>query len=261
MSSTDLTHVTSGHVRAGDVELWYEQRGEGPDVLLIGGLSDPVESWELQLAGLSDRYRLTAFDNRGAGRSPEIPEDFTVAGMADDAAALLRALGHRVGARRRLLGRQRYCARVGAAAPRTRPQPRAAEHVGTLRPLPPHRVRLLVVDGRRRAQRASDARGVLPLGVHPSRPQRRDRRADRRGRPRVPAPAERRVVQAAAAHVDVTRDDRTCARHRRAHPRRSWWPRPHHTARAGQDRRRPHPRRRVRVAARGGSPTLPGASQ
>jgi pimeloyl-ACP methyl ester carboxylesterase len=93
MSTIGFTRAASGHVQAGDVELWYEQRGEGPDVLLLGGLSDPAESWELQLAGLSDRYRLTAFDNRGAGRSAEIPEEFTVANMADDAAALMRALG------------------------------------------------------------------------------------------------------------------------------------------------------------------------
>jgi pimeloyl-ACP methyl ester carboxylesterase len=61
-------------------------------VLLIAGLSDPAEAWQPQLDGLSDRYRLTAFDNRGSGRSPLPPEGFTVASMADDAAALLRAL-------------------------------------------------------------------------------------------------------------------------------------------------------------------------
>jgi len=79
-------------VAAGDVDLWVERRGEGPDVLLIAGLSDVAEAWTAQLAGLSDRYRITAYDNRGAGRSPDIPAGFTVAEMADDAAALLRAL-------------------------------------------------------------------------------------------------------------------------------------------------------------------------
>jgi pimeloyl-ACP methyl ester carboxylesterase len=73
--------------------LWVERRGDGPDVLLIGGLSDPVESWQFQLDGLADRYRLTAFDNRGAGRTP-LPEALlSVEGMADDAAAILRATG------------------------------------------------------------------------------------------------------------------------------------------------------------------------
>jgi pimeloyl-ACP methyl ester carboxylesterase len=94
MTVTDApTAGTSGPIKAGDVELWVERRGAGPDVLLIAGLSDPAEAWQPQLDGLSDRYRLTAFDNRGAGRSPLPPEGFTVPGMADDAAALLRALG------------------------------------------------------------------------------------------------------------------------------------------------------------------------
>ncbi len=80
------------HVRVGDLDIWTEQVGAGPDVLLIGGLGDTVESWQFQLDGLADRYRLTAFDNRGAGRTamPEGPA--TVEAMADDAAAVLGAL-------------------------------------------------------------------------------------------------------------------------------------------------------------------------
>jgi pimeloyl-ACP methyl ester carboxylesterase len=94
MTTTEsTTNTRSGLIQAGDVELWFDQRGDGPDVLLIAGLSDVAEAWEFQFAGLADRYRLTAFDNRGAGRSPMIPEGFTVADTADDAAALLRSLG------------------------------------------------------------------------------------------------------------------------------------------------------------------------
>lgn len=80
------------HVRAGELDIWTEQVGTGPDVLLVGGLGDTVESWQFQLDGLADRYRLTAFDNRGAGRTamPETP--LTVEVMADDTAAVLRAL-------------------------------------------------------------------------------------------------------------------------------------------------------------------------
>jgi pimeloyl-ACP methyl ester carboxylesterase len=80
------------HVRAGDLDIWTEQVGQGPDVLLIGGAGDTVESWQFQLDGLADRYRLTAFDNRGAGRTamPEGPASVEM--MADDAAQVLRAL-------------------------------------------------------------------------------------------------------------------------------------------------------------------------
>jgi pimeloyl-ACP methyl ester carboxylesterase len=80
------------HVRAGNLEVWTEQVGEGPDVLLIGGLGDTVESWQFQLDGLADRYRVTAFDNRGAGRTALPDSPLTVEAMADDAAAVLRAL-------------------------------------------------------------------------------------------------------------------------------------------------------------------------
>jgi 3-oxoadipate enol-lactonase len=80
------------HVRAGDLDIWTEQVGRGPDVLLIGGLGDTVESWQFQLDGLADRYRLTAFDNRGAGRTAMPPGPVSVEAMADDAAQVLRAL-------------------------------------------------------------------------------------------------------------------------------------------------------------------------
>jgi pimeloyl-ACP methyl ester carboxylesterase len=83
-----MTHAAP--TTRGELEVWAEQRGEGPDVLLIAGLGDPLEAWQSQLDGLSDRYRLTAFDNRGAGRTPLPEGPLTVAALADDAAALLR---------------------------------------------------------------------------------------------------------------------------------------------------------------------------
>ena len=79
-------------VTLGAVETYYDRRGEGPEVLLIAGLGDPAEAWESQLQGLSDRYTLTAFDNRGTGRVPLPEEPLSLETFADDAAALLRAL-------------------------------------------------------------------------------------------------------------------------------------------------------------------------
>jgi pimeloyl-ACP methyl ester carboxylesterase len=84
--------TTSAPINTGALELWVEQRGEGPDVLLIAGLGDPAEAWQFQLDGLEDRYRVTAFDNRGAARTPLSGEPLSAATMADDAASLLRAL-------------------------------------------------------------------------------------------------------------------------------------------------------------------------
>jgi pimeloyl-ACP methyl ester carboxylesterase len=81
------------HLRAGDLDIWTEQIGQGPDVLLIGGLGDTVESWQFQLDGLADRYRRTAFDNRGAGRTAMPEGSISAKTMADDAAAVLAAFG------------------------------------------------------------------------------------------------------------------------------------------------------------------------
>jgi pimeloyl-ACP methyl ester carboxylesterase len=86
------TATASRCVAANDLEIYVEQVGQGPDVLLIGGLGDTVESWQFQLDGLADRYRLTAFDNRGAGRTAMPEGPLTVEAMADDAAGVLRAL-------------------------------------------------------------------------------------------------------------------------------------------------------------------------
>src|ERR687894_2248936 len=80
------------YIHAQDLDIWTEQVGAGPDVLLIGGLGDTVESWQFQLDGLADRYRLTAFDNRGAGRTAMPEGAVSVEAMADDAAGVLRAL-------------------------------------------------------------------------------------------------------------------------------------------------------------------------
>jgi pimeloyl-ACP methyl ester carboxylesterase len=102
MTTTDATHATQTTpdsslgfprlVEAGGLEIHVEQVGQGPDVLLIGGLGDTVESWQFQLDGLADDYRLTAFDNRGAGRTAMPKTPVSVEAMADDAAAVLRAL-------------------------------------------------------------------------------------------------------------------------------------------------------------------------
>ena len=84
--------TTSAAIHTGELELWVEQRGEGPDVLLIAGLGDPAEAWQFQLDGLADNYRVTAFDNPGVGRTPLAEGPLSAATMADDAASLLRAL-------------------------------------------------------------------------------------------------------------------------------------------------------------------------
>ncbi|RME74004.1 MAG: alpha/beta fold hydrolase [Planctomycetota bacterium] len=80
-------------IDTGEISLFYEQFGSGPDLLLIMGLGAPGNMWEPVLPYLTPHFRVTTFDNRGVGRSgcPEGP--YTMAQMARDAIALLDALG------------------------------------------------------------------------------------------------------------------------------------------------------------------------
>lgn len=76
--------------------LYCETVGEGaPPLLLIPGLGADLITFFPQVEGLRGRYPLILLDNRGAGRSqaPDIP--YSMDAMAEDAAEILSALGHR----------------------------------------------------------------------------------------------------------------------------------------------------------------------
>jgi 3-oxoadipate enol-lactonase len=61
-------------------------------VLLIQGLGYAVWAWREQLPALAASRHAIAFDNRGAGRSLKLPGPYSIDELADDAAAVVRAL-------------------------------------------------------------------------------------------------------------------------------------------------------------------------
>lgn len=81
------------HVEANGIRLYYEESGDGPPVLLIAGLAANRLSWGQALPALQQRHRCIVLDNRGTGRSDVPPGPYTIDQMADDAAALIEALG------------------------------------------------------------------------------------------------------------------------------------------------------------------------
>src|SRR3954470_2981688 len=72
-----------------ELELYYEETGSGPPLLLIAGLSGNTLGWSMLQPVLAEHFRVIAFDNRGAGRSSAPPGPYTTAQMAQDAVALL----------------------------------------------------------------------------------------------------------------------------------------------------------------------------
>ena len=80
-------------VGANGMNLYYEIHGDGYPVILIGGLGSQTESWATQVPLYSKHFKVIVFDNRGAGRSDKPEGRYTTEDMADDAAALMDALG------------------------------------------------------------------------------------------------------------------------------------------------------------------------
>jgi 3-oxoadipate enol-lactonase len=68
-------------------------RPRAPSVLMIQGLGTDKHGWDLQRYVFAMRYRVIAFDNRGAGRSDKPFSTYSLEQMADDAVAVLDAVG------------------------------------------------------------------------------------------------------------------------------------------------------------------------
>lgn len=73
--------------------LSYTVRGEGPPVLFIQGVGVHASGWTPQIDGLAGALRCASFDNRGLGSSQPRGCAITVEQMADDAEAVMNALG------------------------------------------------------------------------------------------------------------------------------------------------------------------------
>jgi pimeloyl-ACP methyl ester carboxylesterase len=89
-------------VTLNDATIYYDAQGDGEPLLLIAGFGVGHWIWFRQVPVLSRRFRTIVFDNRGIGLSSDGPHAYTIETLADDAAALVRALGqgsaHIVGA-------------------------------------------------------------------------------------------------------------------------------------------------------------------
>lgn len=73
--------------------LYFETHGDGEPLLLHPGFGCTVEIFWRNTQPLAERFRVIVFDPRGAGRSDTGPADMLMKDFADDAAALLDALG------------------------------------------------------------------------------------------------------------------------------------------------------------------------
>lgn len=81
------------HAEARGARIYYEVHGAGEPLLLVPGFGAVIPVYWANLEPLSRRFRVIAFDPRGAGRSDAPDGAYTMAEFADDAAAVLDASG------------------------------------------------------------------------------------------------------------------------------------------------------------------------
>jgi len=80
------------HADVGGLALHYQQQGEGPDLLMIMGLGTDLYAWDQVLPHI-EGFRVTRFDNRGAGLSDKPEGDYSMRDFVADTLGLMDALG------------------------------------------------------------------------------------------------------------------------------------------------------------------------
>ncbi len=80
-------------VSVGQLDLYYEAQGEGDPVVFLGGLGGDSRAFSVTLRAFAANRRAMALDARDVGRSDRVDSPYTTAGLADDAAAWLGAVG------------------------------------------------------------------------------------------------------------------------------------------------------------------------
>lgn len=80
--------------KVNDVEIYYEEQGQGDSVLLVPPSWWPSDTWKVAVVPfLFQHYRTIIFDCRGTGRSAKPTSGYSVSQFAQDAIALLAHLG------------------------------------------------------------------------------------------------------------------------------------------------------------------------
>ena len=74
------------------VTIAYRRTGTGPLMVLVHGAAEDSRIWQPQLAGLADEFTVVAWDEPGAGKSGDLPDEFSLADFADHLAALIQAV-------------------------------------------------------------------------------------------------------------------------------------------------------------------------
>ncbi|MFM8320753.1 MAG: alpha/beta fold hydrolase [Chloroflexota bacterium] len=81
------------YIRVRDLEMYYEEYGSGPLLILLHGGTSTSAEWQANIPAFTCHFRVIAPDSRGHGRTNNPAGELSYRQMADDIAALVQALG------------------------------------------------------------------------------------------------------------------------------------------------------------------------
>jgi non-heme chloroperoxidase len=94
LGEATMTFITVGQENSGVIQLYYEDHGSGPAVVLVHGYLLDGHSWEKQEAALLDTgHRVITYDRRGFGASSRPSAGYDYDTMSADLNVLLTELG------------------------------------------------------------------------------------------------------------------------------------------------------------------------
>jgi pimeloyl-ACP methyl ester carboxylesterase len=76
-------------IRLGDVDTWYDEHGEGEDLVLLHPGGADSRAWKANLPPLSERFHVLTPDRRGHGRTPDVEGPLGIEQMARDTIAFI----------------------------------------------------------------------------------------------------------------------------------------------------------------------------
>ena len=94
VATTSIVSVRVRIARTSMGDVGYRMIGSGPPLILIMGYGGTMEVWDPQFVdALSQHHTVVIFDNAGVGESTALPSPLTIDAMANQTAALIKALG------------------------------------------------------------------------------------------------------------------------------------------------------------------------
>lgn len=71
-------------VKANNIELYYEELGEGDPIIFVHGWMEDNSMWNSQIDYFSREHRVIAYDQRGHGRSDKPQKGYSMQTLSDD---------------------------------------------------------------------------------------------------------------------------------------------------------------------------------